>query len=110
MKGALLFDNRIAASYPKGLRIVLKKNTFKKCSSQRFRSAVHVHQSLVDAHTPQRQTKHDGEYQLVIDSNTITNNFYKNRLDRSCIVFERLLEGNPQFLIRPALLGLAWLG
>ena len=96
----ILFEGRIAASCPKGLRIVLQNNTFYNSSSQRFRSAVHVHQSVVDDHTPQRQTKHD-EYRLVIDSNTITNNFQMNRLDRSCIVFERLPEGNPQFLIRP---------
>ena len=97
------FEGRIAASCPKGLRIVLKKNTFKKCSSQRFRSAVHVHQSVVDDHTAnQRETK-QGAYRLVIDSNTITSNFRMNRLDRSCIVFERLPEGNPQFLIRPGI-------
>ena len=61
----------------------------------------HVHQTVVGDHTAnQRETKHD-EYRLVIDSNTIMNNFHKNRLDRSCIVFERLPEGNPQFLIRP---------
>jgi len=53
----ILFDSRIAASCAKGLRIVLKKNTFKKCSSQRFRSAVHVHQSVVDDHTAQGQCK-----------------------------------------------------
>ena len=97
----ILFDSRIAASCPKGLRIVLQNNTFTKCSSQRFRSTVHVHQTVVGDHTAnQRVTKHD-EYRLVIDSNTIMNNFHKNRLDRSCIVFERLPEGNPQFLIRP---------
>ena len=96
----ILFESHIAASCPKGLRIVLKKNRLKECSSQRFRSTVHVHQSVVDDHTINRQANHD-EYRLVIDSNTIKNNFHKNRLDRSCIVFERLPEGNPQFLIRP---------
>ena len=97
----ILFESRIATSCPKGLRIVLQNNTFNNCSSQRFRSAIHVQQSVMDDHVPQNRTNRDG-YRLVIDSNTSNRNFKSNKRDKRCVVFERIPEENPHYLIQPS--------
>ena len=98
----LLFESRIAASCPKGLRIVLKKNKFKKCSSPRFCSTVFANQHLEDYHHIPKQNQTDpDQYRLVIESNENEDNFEEHKQDRRCVVFERLPEENPQYLIRP---------
>ena len=97
-KGCIVFfQGRIVDGQPKQLRIVLHNNTFMDCHSQKYRSVVYArfyayHKSL------RNQSDDQEEYRLVIDSNKSEQNFENDKVDQSCVVFDRDQEG---YSIRP---------
>ena len=99
---SFLFTGQIAEGCPKGLRIVLLNNTFTQCYSWKFRSVVYAQQHLVDYHTPQGHETDCDKHRLVIDSNISVHNFKGNfRLNKRCVLFERLPKEKPKYLKRP---------
>ena len=99
-KGCIvLFKGLIFDGHPKQLRIVLHNSTFMDCHSQKYRSVVHVYHHHVH-HMSQRHQSDQQEhtYALVIDSNRSERSFDNDKVDQSCVIFDRVWK---RYSIRP---------
>ena len=97
----VLFEGHFTDLCPKWLRIVLHNNTFMNCSSKKFRSVVYAYQHRADTKSQHKRSDHE-IHRLVIDSNRSEQNFKKDKMDTSCVVFDRQnQEGGLVYLKRP---------